>query len=828
MPVGSLKFSSDKKFSFLFRLKKPHSRSEIPVASKKSKSPSSTPLPPVAGGASTGEILSWCGFTGILIACVGYVLFHAFLIDRVTVRLCREIDGPDAKPTEVLPVPLLEIAFDGYVWNRHAEELGQHGEWRSRFTEMDNAPFGREVHWSSGFALYLRGLGEIYRHYTGDTLRNSIYRMSIWANPILLVIALGLFATLSARRFGPLCGSVLAIGMVSTASFYEGFLPGYPDHHGITACALLGLIFGIAWAGAGWVQGAEGSAFLPAKSLKQARVGMVFSGISAATALWISGFSTALIAFGIGIGAMLGVALFSKKAEQEGCYYHPELWKLWSLVTASGSFGFYLFEYFPSHMTLRLEVNHPLYAIAWLGGGWVIYEMTKWLLARKSSHALFPWKNLILPVLASAFLPVIILIGGPKIYTIQHEFMLGMMKNIAEVLPLMTRIQMGAITWKTAFGYFPLLAMLGALLMFTGKMCSAAKGGILILLCPILVVTCLQFAQVRWGMLNGPTYIALAGILIPQLWRLLPKVPTARLVGAALLVAMAYFFSVDTVFGMMRPFWMQYTSGKELQVGQGQLLALLHRDIAKQIKLNAGDKPVTLLSSPNSSCLLANFGGFKTIGTLYWENVEGLQTAAHMLNAQSDDEALKMLKEHGVTHIAFMSWENFIGPYYKIIHPNPELGISLQNSFGQKALFAKEIPQWLRPIPYPQNFMTNALKQDVLLLQVVPNQGRDEADFHLARYYRLSQNNPVAAEIMLKGILDRAPRVSIARMELATLYIDQKRFDEAKNQAVEAMKDAPPDARRQNLQNFAQALRQRGAATQADAVLQAAEQSEYR
>ena len=44
---------------------------------------------------------------------MAYVLFHAFLIDQVTVRLCREIDGPNAKPTEVLPVPLLEIAFDG-------------------------------------------------------------------------------------------------------------------------------------------------------------------------------------------------------------------------------------------------------------------------------------------------------------------------------------------------------------------------------------------------------------------------------------------------------------------------------------------------------------------------------------------------------------------------------------------------------------------------------------------------------------------------------------------------------------------------------------------
>ncbi|MFM8983837.1 MAG: hypothetical protein ACKOLA_13275, partial [Spartobacteria bacterium] len=191
------------------------------MASKKSKSspPPAAPAP-IPRGASTGEILSWCGFTTILIACIGYVLFHAFLIDQVMVRLCREIDGPNAKPTEVLPVPLLEIAFDGYVWNRHAEKLGENGEWRVRFTDMDNAPYGREVHWSSGFAWYLRGLGEIYRHYTGDTLRNSIYLMSIWAHPILLVLALALFATLSARRFGPLCGSVLAIGMITTASFY--------------------------------------------------------------------------------------------------------------------------------------------------------------------------------------------------------------------------------------------------------------------------------------------------------------------------------------------------------------------------------------------------------------------------------------------------------------------------------------------------------------------------------------------------------------------------------------------------------------------------------
>jgi hypothetical protein len=45
-----------------------------------------------------------------------------------------------------------------------------------------------------------------------------------------------------------------------------------------------------------------------------------------------------------------------------------------------------------------------------------------------------------------------------------------------------------------------------------------------------------------------------------------------------------------------------------------------------------------------------------------------------------------------------------------------------------------------------------------------------------------------------------------------------------KTQVLEAMKDAPPEARSQNLQNFAQALRQFGATSQADEILKAAGQ----
>jgi len=782
-----------------------------------------TPASPVAGTSPLARILSWSGFYAILLVCISYVLFHAFLIDSVTVRLCRELDGPNAKPTEVLPVPLLEIAFDGYEWCNHAEHLGENGEWQMRYTHLDNAPEGREIHWSSGFAWYLRGLGEIYRHFTGDTLRNSIFRMSIWANPLLLIVALALFATLSARRFGPLCGSVLAIGMITTASFYEGFLPAYPDHHGITGFALMGIIFGIAWAGAGWVQKSEGDAFLPPHSLRQAKHGMIFSGICGAAGLWISGFSAGIVAIGIGMGAIISVAIFSKKSCRSDFSYHPKLWKLWAISAALGSLFFYLLEYFPSHMAMRLEVNHPMYSLAWLAGGFAISYITFWLYNPERAWGDFPWGKVLCCAAVCLSLPCTILLGGAKFYTLLQPFMYGIMNNTAEVLPLLTRINMGAITWQVAFGWFPFFVILAFVLIGNKKIDSASKAILLLLVCPIFLITALQFRQVRWGMLNGPMYIALASLVIPQLWRLVPRIPAYRIISALVLAGAAYLFAVDTVKGMLMPFWNQYNSKQNMQVGSGQILALLHRDMAKAILQNANGKPVTVLSSPNSSCLLATFGGFQTLGTLYWENVEGLKNAAKILNAQSDEEALAMIKKQGITHVSLMTWENFIGPYFQIIYPNPVPGKSLENSFGQRALFKKIIPQWARPIPYPKNFLTNALKQDVLMLEIVPDQTKEEAEFHLARFLRISEGNPVAAEIMLKGILDRSPASNAVRMELADLYVDQKRFSDAQNQFILSMDGVAPEVRRQIAQRGAQLLAQRSAKTEAEAVLKAGE-----
>jgi len=777
-------------------------------------------LPQIPEASPRARTLAWIGFVAVLLACVAWVAAHAFFVDVVTVRLCNQADR-NIPAEKRMPVFLNEIAFDGYTWNRHAEHLGENGEWRLRHTDFDNAPTGREVNWNSAFAWYLRGLGEIYRAATGDSLRNSIFRTSIWANPILLVLALGIFSTLSARRFGPLCGAVIAIGMVAVPTFYEGFMPAYPDHHGLIAFTILGILFGIAWAGAGWVQAAEGTDFAPPHSLKQAKHGMIFSAVCGAAGLWVSSLSATMVLGAIGVAALVAVLIYGRSHDKT--QFHPELWKLWGLWGAGGSVFFYLLEYFPFNMGIRLEVNHPLYALAWLGGGWAISVLGTWLSRLGSRANPFPWQKLIWPLAACALLPAVVFVGRTSVYMIMDPFLWHLHQNIAEFLPLMTRIKLGGLTWVMAFGWFPVFIAAALVLQFSRSPGRGTKAVLIFLSIPIFLITALQFYQVRWGMLAGPLYIALAGIVVPQVWRLVPRSLPVRAFAMALLLCIAYIFVEPSFKNSFVISWSQFRSGDKIPLTSGQGLALLHRQMARTILDSAGNKPVVLLSSPNSSCLLSAVGGFQTIGTLYWDNVEGLKAAAAGLNSQSDEAALAFMKKHGITHVSLMTWENFIGPYFGILYPKPVPGKSYEKSFGKRALFDKVIPPWARALIFPPNDFTKALNQQVLLLQVVPEQSLAEAKFHLARFVRLVEGNPVQAEISLKELLDAAPANTPVRIELVDLFLSQGRHREAADQTLAAMKDLPPDIRKSLVSQIAEKFLAAGKPDLAAEILKAAE-----
>jgi tetratricopeptide (TPR) repeat protein len=732
-------------------------------------------------------------------------LVHAFLVSSVTVRLCEEMDR-SVPPDKRMPVFLHEIANDGYVWNRYAEELGQNGRYRLRFTTFDNAPDGRSVHWNSAFAWYLRLLGELGRDATGESLRNAIFRMSIWANPILLAIALGAFAPLAAWRFGPLCGAVIAVGMVSMPTFYEGFMPAYPDHHGVISFELLGMMFGIAWAGVGWVKTSGDSGFASAPSLEQAKHGMTFSAICAGCGLWWSALSTAMVLVTLGVSVLVTAWVFRRRGPDDPVF-QASLWRWWAMCGAATSLVFWLLEYFPNHMSMRLEVNHPLYSLAFLGGGWMIATVGAWLanLGSKSTQNPFPWQACLWPSAACAVLPATILIGGEAVYIPKDPFMIGLWKNIYELQPIFTLMKHAGLSWQAAFGWYPLFLLASFVLLAIKGPGRGAKTALLFLTVPILLLIALQCYQSRWGLLVGPIYIALAGIVATQIWRLVPHTASARAFAGVLLAVAAAWFVIPPFLNAFGNVWRQYSSEK-VAVLPGQALHLLHRQMARTILDDANGDPVVLLSSPNSSCILSALGGFRTVGTLYWENVHGLEAAAAALNAQSDEEGLDRAEKLGVTHVSLMTWENFIEPYFKILHPNPEDGVTVTKSFGQRALFERKIPAWTRPLVFPPNGLTKGLNQQILLLRVAPKQSENEIRFHVARFVRHVEGKPDAAIPMLEKILETAPESSLARVEYAEVLASQGRYEKSVDELVRGLKDAEAPVRETYVANFTKGL----------------------
>jgi len=736
----------------------------------------------------------------ILIFCIllssGWAIFHAYTTDRHFNAICTRFDPAQGTKDFPSPVILREMALDGYVWNRHATHLGEDGHWRLRHTDFDNAPDGRQVHWSSGFAWYLRGLG-LLRHsmVPQESLRTSIFRMSIWANPILLALLIPVLAGLTAWRFGWLAGSTIAIGVIAAPGFYEGFLPAYPDHHGLIAVALLGTILGIVWAGAGWIKpGATARDLLPA-DLRTARQGIWISALFGAAGFWVSALSQAMIMTGIGVGALAAAAAFAKGLKkQDKAEFHPELWKLWGVIGAAGTLAFYLLEYFPSFPTLRLEVNHPLYAIAWWGGAGFIVTLGGWLSKRGEKDNPFDWKPLALPAVALSLLPLSVVVWGQSVHIGLEPFFTQLGTFIAELKPLIWRFQTKTLTFDTAFGYFPIITLGAILALFFRSVPRSARTILLFLLCPVFVITALQFYQTRWGMLSSPAYIVLAALLLPVLWDLLGGTKENRIIRALGGIALAVFFLSVPYRNFKQEVLTALSDPATQTPNQTEALHLVLRDISEAIRRDAGGKPVVLLSSPNSSTLVGGMGDFRTIGTLYWENIAGLKTAASMLCAQGDESALKQLQEKGVTHVALISWENFIEPYFRILQGIKPDASSLEKAFGHKALFQNVIPGWSRAIPYPPNPVTKQLGLKILLLAIAPNQTPIEAKFHLAEFL-LAQGEPASAEAQLKDLLTASPGSDKPRSLLARIQINSGKTDAGIKEIQRVFQTAPEDAR---------------------------------
>jgi tetratricopeptide (TPR) repeat protein len=181
------------------------------------------------------------------------------------------------------------------------------------------------------------------------------------------------------------------------------------------------------------------------------------------------------------------------------------------------------------------------------------------------------------------------------------------------------------------------------------------------------------------------------------------------------------------------------------------LVPPLQRDLARAIRQSQPAGEVVLLACPTTSTGIGYFGRFKTIGTLFWENFAGLRTAAEIFSTPNEAEAHAKILAHGITHIVLTSEEDFLRNYFSLLHPDASPA-EFERTFGYALFHKRQLPLWLRPLPYapPSDLRHPELR--VLALQVVPDQTQSEALYHIAHTQLLLGEREGAERSLVAGL----------------------------------------------------------------------------
>lgn len=713
---------------------------------------------------------------------LGWALFHhASYVGRyVAQSSALGLRGAPA-PQTPLQQDALNFAADAQTWIRYALQLQEGDSVQLRYTHIDNAPVGREVHWNSAWAWIIAGAGKVRHAFTDEPLPIATERATLWINPTVLLLLAIIFSSWTARRVGLVGGIIVAAGMVGNPRFYEGFIPTYVDHHGLLTTAVFGIALGVILAGAGWWSDndAVDAGMLP-RSASEARKGAIFSAAAGACGFWVSAASVVPGVAIAGIAGLLVTWFLGRGIQRRGAKFDPEVWRLWGRTGALLSVGFYLLEYAPFHLGFRLEANHPFYAFAWWGGGELIAQIGDWRINRRR----WSTTRLGLALVGIALVPLTVVVCGATVFTPLDPFMAGLHKSILEFLSLPTRVKMnGWVELATAINldYIPVLV--------TGVLIWRQRAQANLLL-PLAVLMLAAFVamglwQERW-LLNasGP----LICVLFVTLFALGRQHRIFRLSGVVIgLTCALYAFPI---YARIRDFSRLVESRT---VANKDATQALFRDVAQTLRASQPQGKIVLLSSPNSSTAVGYYGRFETLGTLYWENNDGLQAAAKIFSAQSEDEARELIKQRGVTHIAMISEENFIAQYYTLLHPNAS-SEDIKKCFGYQLLADRRIPQWLEVLPYKQPDDMVSLKITVLLFKVNFQQTIADATYHLA----LAQNAwdmPDAAIGTLDQLGKMAPKAPQPWLRKTEILLQQKKYAEAAVAMERAIELAPSENR---------------------------------
>jgi hypothetical protein len=587
----------------------------------------------------------------------------------------------EAAPATPLRQAYPAVAVDAMTWVRHALSLIEGDAIRLRYTHIDNAPSGREVHWNSGWAWAIAGAGRVYQWLAGGPIESAVEKATLWLNPLAFMVAIVVLSSWTARHAGAIAGVFLAAAMTLQEHIAEGFLPSYVDHHGLLAACVLGVVLGaVAMGGGWWRDRPAGSAGVLPDSVSAARSGAMLSAISGALGLWISAASLAPAIAVLGIAGAI-VAFEGRTGAPRAEAFDAHAWRTWGRVGAALSLALYLLEYFPDHLSWHLEANHPLYSLAWLGGAELVARIGEGRLAAR---------DLAWPAAAVLAAPIVALVGGTHVLAFADPFLAGVHRDIGEFRPLWSTLHRSDASLVFRLAVLDMLPLaIAAITLWTHRREFPIAIAFATFVAGALEV--MAWWETRWQVNASAAQIALVLVLVVHWTGRRPR--RVRWIAIAVVVTAIYapgaFVSYTEI---QRRLDTQNVSPADAGI-------VLGRDIAGALRASRPRGEIVVLASPNVSERVGYYGRFATLGTLYWENGAGLEAAAHIFSEESDDRICRLLADHRVTHVVFVSNQDYAAEYYTLLHPDATPQGWLR-SLGGRIAAERPLPRCMRALPY--------------------------------------------------------------------------------------------------------------------------------
>ena len=740
----------------------------------------------------------------------------------VGARLQPEVDAESPTGYRWNQHRLVLTQTDGYEWLLQAEQELSDGGLRVRSVAYDGVPEGREVHWAGLLRWWGLGVTGLYQLAHPDlTAPQALERVAPWANTSLLAVLLVVLTPLIAFRFGSLPACLFAVGCVAVHPFYDFFGVGYFDHHGVAAMSCLLAVLFLVAGGAGWVRASEGEGgepgpeeralweWLPARSM--ARRWFIASGLAGAVGLWISAAAMVPVLIGVGVGVLITFAVSWRSLPARAPWVcDPSLYRIWGIAGAVGSLCLYLLEYFPEHVGMRLEVNHPLYALAFFGGGDLLARVGT---ASASSPgddvrpgAKLGW--LLLDVGMIVLLPAVILLTGESTFMLSDRFLWVFHgRYIVEFLSLdswLTRL-----TPTQVVAQMSLVPMAG-LLLAAALWPTTLEGGRRLAwraLLSVLVGVGAAFAFVFFlGLSGGNGSVAgLGAACAVALWFLLPmpdKAPSLALPWQSALVLASAPGCLLLILSLLQMRWMGNAAALwlgVLVVGAAVLFKANHvltrsmagrvasgvlvlavlilspllavrapfvrpnvdvvgRDASLWLRRRIGDQPGVILAGPTATAHMTWFGGFRGIGTLYWENLDGLRASTEIYRAPDARSARALLSRFGVTHLVFYGWDG--GLEQLELAAAAADGREQASSLGFLGQIERQVrsgrfeslPSWLVPLPYAPATVAGYVHPVVQILEVTEDQTPEIAFARLAQFHKAMEDSAGVEQSLARSL----------------------------------------------------------------------------